>query len=64
MSKYKKQNRLKMIEDAAYQMGEKAKRGFEKSNNLNSLRGAVAAYRCSMQAMRDQMRYAVPEIKK
>jgi len=64
MAKESKQNRLKLIEDAAYQMGEKAKKGFEKSNNLNSLRGAVSAYRCSMQAMRDQMRYAVPETKK
>jgi hypothetical protein len=45
-------------------MGEKAKRGFDKSNSLSSLRGAVAAYRCSMQAMRDQMRYAVPTTSK
>jgi len=60
----KKETRLKLIEEAAFQMGEKAKRGFDKSNNLSSLRGAVAAYRCSMQAMRDQMRYAVPTTSK
>ena len=61
MSKLKKQNMLQEIQNDSYNMGKKAKKGFEESNNINSLRAAVLAYRCCMQAMRDQMRYAVPQ---
>lgn len=40
-------------------MGNKAAKSFEKSESFNSLRATVMAYRCSMQAIRDQARYKI-----
>ena len=53
------QKRLKAIESDAFDMGSKASKSYKATGNFSALRGAVIAYRCSMQAMRDQMRYIV-----
>jgi hypothetical protein len=50
---------LKHIEKQAFKMGNKAAKDFEKSENYNSLKATVAAYRCSMQSIRDQARYKI-----
>jgi hypothetical protein len=54
------QKRLKSIEIDAFEMGFKASKSYKNTGNFSALRGAVIAYRCSMQAMRDQMRYTMP----
>lgn len=60
MKKDKKSfKKLESIENATFDMGKYAYEGFKQSSNLASLKGAVAAYRCCMQAIRDQSRYKV-----
>lgn len=59
MSKSKKTIKLKKIEDNAFDMGTIAYDAFKTSTNYNSLRAAALAYRVSMQAMRDQIRYTI-----
>ena len=51
--------KLQVIEDETFEMGEKALKAFIKSGSVSTLRGAVVAYRCSMQAMRDNIRFTV-----
>lgn len=51
--------KLEHIEDATFDMGNHAYAGFKESSSLASLKGAVSAYRCSMQAIRDKARYNV-----
>jgi len=51
--------KLEHIENANFDMGNHAYSGFKDSSSLASLKGAVSAYRCSMQAIRDQARYKV-----
>lgn len=58
-SKAKKIDKLQKIEDNAFNMGTNAYEAFESSTNFNALRAASMAYRVSMQAMRDQMRYTI-----
>lgn len=58
-SKAKKLNKLQEIEDNAFDMGTKAYDAFKSSTNFIALRAASMAYRVSMQAMRDQMRYTI-----
>lgn len=52
-------NKLKHIENATFDMGNHAYEGFKETTSLASLKGAVSAYRCSMQAIRDQARYKI-----
>jgi len=40
-------------------MGNVSSRAFRKTENFNSLKAAVMAYRCSMQSIRDQARYKI-----
>lgn len=51
--------KLESIENATFDMGNYAYEGFKQTSSLASLKGAVAAYRCCMQAIRDQSRYKV-----
>ncbi len=51
--------KLQHIENTTFDMGNVAYQGFKDSFNLASLKGAVASYRCCMQALRDQARYKV-----
>lgn len=51
--------RLQQIEDSTFSMGQKAKNSFSKTGNINSLKAAVIAYRCSMQSMRDRARFKI-----
>lgn len=51
--------KLQHIENATFEMGNYAHEGFKESSNLASLKGAVSAYRCCMQAIRDQSRYKI-----
>ena len=51
--------KLKQIEEITFDMGNKSAKSFAKTNNINSLRAAVTAYRCSMLAVRDQIRYKI-----
>lgn len=62
MSKTKKPNKkntLQLIEENTFNMGTFAYNVFKKTTNYNALRASVSAYRASMQAMRDQMRYNI-----
>ena len=51
--------KLKEIEEKTFKAGNKAIKGFDNTYDICSLRAAVTAYRCSMQAIRDQIRYKV-----
>jgi len=52
-------DKLKNIEDSCYEIGKACSESFDKSADIVTVRATVAAYRCSMQAMRDSMRYAI-----
>lgn len=51
--------KLKQIEEITFDMGNKSAKSFGKTHDIHSLRAAVTAYRCSMQAIRDQIRYKI-----
>lgn len=51
--------KLKEIEEIAFKMGNKAAKGFNEDLNIASLKAAVTAYRCSMQAIRDQIKFKI-----
>lgn len=57
VSKLSKEEKLKNIEDLWYEIGVTCTKSFDLNNDIVSIRGGAAAHRCSMQAMRDQMRY-------
>ena len=51
--------KLKEIEEVSFKMGNKAAKSFDNNLDVFALRAAVTAYRCSMQAIRDQARYKI-----
>lgn len=53
------QEKLKKIEDEWYNIGLVCTKSFDEYTDIVSIRGGVMAHRCSMQAMRDQMRYSI-----
>ena len=55
--------KLESIENATFDMGNYAYEGFKDTTSLSSLKGAVAAYRCCMQSIRDQSRYKITKKK-
>lgn len=58
--------KLKVIEDTMFKSGNSCVSIWESKGDIATLRMAVATYRTSMQAMRDQSRYktALPQKKK
>lgn len=53
----KNQTVLETIEEKAFKMGNREYTVHEKTGSLAALRGAVTAYRASMQAMRYKIMY-------
>jgi hypothetical protein len=51
--------KLKHIEDETFKLGNKCAKSFENDDSIHSLKATVMAYRCSMQAIRDQARYKI-----
>lgn len=64
MALSRKEARLKVIEDKTFEMGNTCEKSFKDSGGLPALRSAIAAYRCSMQAMRDQVKFSATAKKK
>ena len=56
--------KLEVIENHGFEMGNISYNAFIENKNISSLKGAVSAYRLSMQAIRDQSRYKVSTKKK
>jgi hypothetical protein len=56
--------KLEVIENHGFEMGNISYSAFIENQNISSLKGAVSAYRLSMQAIRDQSRYKVSTKKK
>jgi hypothetical protein len=50
-------DKLKVIEDKSFNVGNKCMDIWEKTGDNNTLRMAVSTFRTSMQAIRDQSRY-------
>jgi hypothetical protein len=57
--KVSNKEKLKQIADETFEIGKKTAESFNKTGDIGSLRATVAAYRCSMQSIRDQARYKV-----
>lgn len=51
--------KLKHIENDGFGMGKVCYKSFMDTNNRGSLRDAVASYRLSMQAIRDQSKHKI-----
>jgi len=51
--------KLKHIANETFEMGKKTAKLFNKTGDIGSLRATIAAYRCTMQSIRDQARYKV-----
>lgn len=52
-------DKLKQIENNAFGMGNTCHHSFNETNNRGSLRDAVASYRLTMQAIRDQSKHKI-----
>lgn len=50
---------LKHIAEETFKIGNKVAKSFNKTGDIGSLRATIAAYRCTMQSIRDQARYRV-----
>ena len=51
--------KLEHIANETFEMAKKTAKSFSKTGDIGSLKATVAAYRCSMQSIRDQARYKV-----
>lgn len=51
--------RLEHYEQRGYDAGNDCYAAFEETKNLSALRGAISAYRLSMQAIRDQVKFKI-----
>lgn len=51
--------KLEWYEEAGFHAGNVAYTAFNETQNLSALKGAISAYRLSMQAIRDQMKHKV-----
>jgi hypothetical protein len=51
--------RLEHYEQRGYDAGNDCYAAFEETKNLSALRGAISAYRLSMQAIRDQIKFKI-----
>lgn len=51
--------KLEWYEEVGFDMGNSSYAAFNETQNIASLKGAISAYRLSMQAIRDQVRYKV-----
>lgn len=54
-----KEKKLKNVENLWYEVGLKCVESFNNNSDIVSIRGGVAAHRCMMQSIRDQMRYSI-----
>jgi hypothetical protein len=57
--KVSKMERLKHYEEIGYDAGNDCYAVFTETKNLSALRGTIAAYRLSMQAIRDQIKFKI-----
>lgn len=57
--KLSNKQKLEHIADETFEMANKTAKSFNKTGDIGSLRATIAAYRCSMQSIRDQARYKV-----
>lgn len=51
--------KLEWYEEVGFYMGNTAYAAFNETQNLAALKGAISAYRLSMQAIRDQMKFKI-----
>jgi len=51
--------RLEHYEQRGYDGGNYCYAAFEETKNLSALKGAISAYRLSMQAIRDQIKFKI-----
>jgi hypothetical protein len=51
--------RLEHYEQRGYDGGNYCYAAFEETKNLSALKGAISAYRLSMQAIRDQVKFKI-----
>jgi hypothetical protein len=51
--------RLEHYEQRGYDGGNYCYEAFEETKNLSALKGAISAYRMSMQAIRDQVKFKI-----
>lgn len=58
-SKVSQITKLEWYEEAGFHTGNMAYEAFIDTQNLSALKGAIAAYRLSMQAIRDQVKFKI-----
>jgi len=51
--------KLEWYEEAGFYTGNVAYQAFLETQNLSALKGAISAYRLSMQAIRDQVKFKI-----
>ena len=51
--------KLEWYEEVGFNAGNASYAAFNETQNLSALKGAISAYRLSMQAIRDQVRYKI-----
>ena len=61
MTHTKKENRLQVIEQRTFEMGNVCEKAFKQTKSIPFLKAGISAYRCSMQAMREQVRLSPPK---
>ncbi len=49
--------KLKSVENIWFEIGNSCTDAFDKNSEISLIRAGVAAHRCAMQAIRDQLRY-------